>query len=268
MCYTDICLMGLRKCRQHGKYTEKNNIEVRSRNHCWRGVAIIIKYYNFVSLFLGARGWLRHCATNQKIAGSIPDDVTGIFHWHNHSGRTMALDSTQPLTEISTRNISWGVKAAGAWGWQYYHLHMPTVFVWDPQPPRTLRACPDLYRDCFNFICILALVFRYVNRIFLAQHCTGCFKKSFTTLKAYRNLYRGHTQRFKLSKCSKTHRVLPRIVIRNCFDRFFRFLLHGTSTVIVHRPGKRVLRYSRTSKVTYNFESVQRTYTTFWTVKM
>jgi len=29
---------------------------------------------------------------------------------------------------------------------------------------------------------------------------TGCFKKSFTTLKAYRNLYRGHTQRFELSK--------------------------------------------------------------------
>jgi len=26
-------------------------------------------------------------------------------------------------------------------------------------------------------------------------HNTGCFKKSFTTLKAYRNLYRGHTQR-------------------------------------------------------------------------
>jgi hypothetical protein len=29
-------------------------------------------------------------------------------------GRTMALGSTQPLTEMSTRNISWGVKAAGA----------------------------------------------------------------------------------------------------------------------------------------------------------
>ena len=42
---------------------------------------------------------------------------------------------------------------------------------------------------------------------------TGCFKKSFTTLKAYRNLYRGHTQGFELSKCSKTHRVLPRIVM-------------------------------------------------------
>ena len=27
---------------------------------------------------------------------------------------TMALVSTQPLTEMSTRNISWGVKTAGA----------------------------------------------------------------------------------------------------------------------------------------------------------
>jgi hypothetical protein len=58
---------------------------------------------------------------------------------------------------------------------------------------------------------------------YLTTHYTGCFKKSFTTLKAYRNLYRGHTPRFELSKCSKTHRVLPRIVIRNCFDLFFRF---------------------------------------------
>jgi hypothetical protein len=24
--------------------------------------------------------WLRHCATNQKVAGSIPDGVLGIFH--------------------------------------------------------------------------------------------------------------------------------------------------------------------------------------------
>ena len=25
------------------------------------------------------RTWLRHCATNRKVAGSIPDEVTGIF---------------------------------------------------------------------------------------------------------------------------------------------------------------------------------------------
>jgi hypothetical protein len=32
---------------------------------------------------------------------------------HNPFGRTMFLGSTQPLAEMSTRNISWGVKAAG-----------------------------------------------------------------------------------------------------------------------------------------------------------
>ena len=41
-------------------------------------------------------------------AGSIPDGVIGIFQLHYPSGHTMALGSTQPLTEMSTRNISWG----------------------------------------------------------------------------------------------------------------------------------------------------------------
>jgi hypothetical protein len=36
------------------------------------------------------------------------DDVIGIFHRHNPSDRTMALGSTQPLTEMSNRRISWG----------------------------------------------------------------------------------------------------------------------------------------------------------------
>ena len=26
------------------------------------------------------RSWLRHCATSRKVAGSIPDGVTEIFH--------------------------------------------------------------------------------------------------------------------------------------------------------------------------------------------
>ena len=52
--------------------------------------------------------WLRLCATNQKIAGSIPEGVLKISHWHNPSGRTMALGSAQPLTEMGTRNFSRG----------------------------------------------------------------------------------------------------------------------------------------------------------------
>ena len=43
--------------------------------------------------------WLRCCATKWKVAGSIPDGVIGIFHWHNPSDRTMTLGSTWPLTE-------------------------------------------------------------------------------------------------------------------------------------------------------------------------
>jgi len=58
--------------------------------------------------------WLRCCATNRKVASSIPDGVIGIFHRHNSSHRTMALGSTQPLTEMSTSSVSSGVKAAGA----------------------------------------------------------------------------------------------------------------------------------------------------------
>jgi len=39
----------------------------------------------------------------------------------------MTLGLTQPLTEMSTRNISCGLKAAGAYGLQPYHLNMQTV---------------------------------------------------------------------------------------------------------------------------------------------
>jgi hypothetical protein len=52
--------------------------------------------------------WLRFSPTNRKVAGSSPDDVIGFFRWHNPSDHTMALGSTQPPTEMSTRSISWG----------------------------------------------------------------------------------------------------------------------------------------------------------------
>jgi len=43
-----------------------------------------------------------------------PESLDGIFHLLSPSSRTMALGSNQPLTETSTRNISWQVQAAGA----------------------------------------------------------------------------------------------------------------------------------------------------------
>jgi hypothetical protein len=52
--------------------------------------------------------WLRHYATSQKVTGSIPDEVTLFFNWSNPSSHTMALGSTQSVTEMSTRNIRGG----------------------------------------------------------------------------------------------------------------------------------------------------------------
>jgi hypothetical protein len=40
--------------------------------------------------------------------GLIPVQVTGFFNGTNSSSHTMALWSTQPLTEKSARNLPWG----------------------------------------------------------------------------------------------------------------------------------------------------------------
>jgi hypothetical protein len=49
----------------------------------------------------------KHCFTSRKVAGSIPEGVVEIFYWLNPS-RTIALGSTQSLTQISTRGVSSG----------------------------------------------------------------------------------------------------------------------------------------------------------------
>jgi hypothetical protein len=41
--------------------------------------------------------------------GSISDGATGIFRELNPSGCTVALGSSQPVAELRTRLISWGL---------------------------------------------------------------------------------------------------------------------------------------------------------------
>jgi hypothetical protein len=72
---------------------------------------ILILYLFYVPTSMSGTAvaqWLRYCATNQKVAGSIPDGVMELFIDINPSDRTMALVSTQPPTEMSTGSISWG----------------------------------------------------------------------------------------------------------------------------------------------------------------
>jgi hypothetical protein len=76
--------------------------------------------------------------------GSIPD-VIGIFHWHNSSGRTMALGLTQPVTEKMYQEYFLGRKGGQCVG---LTALPPTcadcLEIWEPQPPGTLRACRGL----------------------------------------------------------------------------------------------------------------------------
>jgi len=81
----------------------------KSYTHTWV-VSFNIEPNTFHSKGTAVAQWLRCSAANWKVAVSIPDGVVGIFHWHNPSDRTRSLGSTQPLTEMSTRSISWREK--------------------------------------------------------------------------------------------------------------------------------------------------------------
>jgi hypothetical protein len=101
---------------------------------------------------------LRHCSTSRTVAGSIPEGVNGIFHWHNLSSLTMALGLTEPLTEMSTRNIYWDKG-----GWYVGLTNSPPscanyLEIWEPQPSGIHWACPGLYRDCFT----LTLYYKHI----------------------------------------------------------------------------------------------------------
>ena len=69
----------------------------------------VLKDHNFGIIIVVCLKALHRLPSN----GSIPDGVIGIFHKHNFSCRAMALGSTQPLTDLSTRYTSWWAKAAG-----------------------------------------------------------------------------------------------------------------------------------------------------------
>jgi hypothetical protein len=83
------------------------DVSERGYNPVLRWLDFILSYFR-KTLIQDTHDSLGHCATSWKVAGSIPDGVTGIFHWQNLCGRTTALGLTQPLTEMRTRNTSRG----------------------------------------------------------------------------------------------------------------------------------------------------------------
>jgi hypothetical protein len=75
-------------------------------------------------------------ATIQKVTGSIPDEIIGFFSLPILTSCTIALGVTQPLTEISIRNLPGGkgllaCKAILLWGKK---PPLPIVGGWAPEP--------------------------------------------------------------------------------------------------------------------------------------
>ena len=74
-------------------------------------IYIYIYIYMCVCVCVGTAvaEWLRCCATNRKVVGSIPVLLLKFFidikSFRLHYGPG---GSNQPLTEMSTRSISWG----------------------------------------------------------------------------------------------------------------------------------------------------------------
>jgi hypothetical protein len=108
--------------------------------------------YNQFNITLHWRSGTGGAIGCRKVAGSIPNAVIGIFHWHNTSGRTMALRPIQPLKEMSTRNISWGERGPVRGADNLNHPHLPTVSKygslpsWNPQGlSRSVQGLPYLY---------------------------------------------------------------------------------------------------------------------------
>ena len=63
-----------------------------------------LSYYNYMGTAVAQ--WLRCCATNRKVAGSIPVGVSGFFNDIILTITPWPWGSTQPLTEMNTRSIS------------------------------------------------------------------------------------------------------------------------------------------------------------------
>jgi hypothetical protein len=90
----------------------------------------------------GARSGAVVEALRYKPEGRVTDSrwCQWIFFLHNPCGRTMALGLTQPLTEMSTRNISWGKggRCIGLTTLPPSCAHC--LKIWEHQPPRTLKG--------------------------------------------------------------------------------------------------------------------------------
>ena len=97
------------------------------------------------------RTWLRHCATSRKVAGSIPNGHWNFSSFRPHYGP--GVDSASDRKEYQEYFLRGGGKGGRCVGLTTLpHPCADCHEIWEPQPPGTLRASPDMYRDCFSLL--------------------------------------------------------------------------------------------------------------------
>jgi hypothetical protein len=125
-----------------------NTVRANTR-HFWTGftriwqisVASKLKVTFVIRTDTRWRSWLRHCTTSRKVAGLIPGGSTGIFLFRPHYGT--GVDSA------SNKNEYLGYFLGGKGGWCVRLTNLlascvDCLKIWEPQPPGTLRACPEI----------------------------------------------------------------------------------------------------------------------------
>jgi hypothetical protein len=109
----------------------------------WSGLPGISEQPSHISRG-GAVGW-GTALLARKVTGLIPDGVTGIFHWHNHSGRTTTLGVDSRSNRNKYQEYFVGGKGGRCVGLTtLLHSYPNTLEIWEPQPPGNLKACPGL----------------------------------------------------------------------------------------------------------------------------
>ena len=112
----------------------------------------------FLAVLLALQWWKGHVVAQLVEALRYKQEDRGFdsrwCHWNFllTQSALWALGLTQPLTEMSTRNISWGGKRGRCLGLTILPSSCADCLeIWEPQAPGTLRACPVLSWDCFTF---------------------------------------------------------------------------------------------------------------------
>jgi hypothetical protein len=104
----EVCVQAFKILRiTHDIISRVQNVNIA--NNC-KNSSVIYKRVNCLRVVTQWSSWLRHCGFD-SLGGKL-----GFFHLLNPSGLTMAVGSTQPLTQMRSRSISWGAGGGGEGG--------------------------------------------------------------------------------------------------------------------------------------------------------